>query len=96
MSAYISLVNWTDQGVKNAKDSLARAKAIEGALSKIGGRKIGVWWALGEYDLVYIFEAPDDETASRFLVTVGMQGNVRTKTMRIFSEDEAASIFAGV
>ncbi len=96
MSAYITLLNWTDQGVKNAKDSLARAAAAEQLLNKMGGRKIGIWWTLGEYDLVYIFEAPDDETATRYLVSVAQLGNVRTKTLRCFSEEEAGRIFMGL
>jgi uncharacterized protein with GYD domain len=96
MPAYISLVNWTEQGVKNAKDTLNRAKAAEEALVKMGGRKIGIWWTLGQYDLVYIFEAPDDVTATKFLVSLGMKGFTRTNTMRCFSEEEAASIMQGL
>ncbi len=96
MSAYISLVNWTEQGVRKAKDTIKRAKDAETALTAMGGRKIGIWWTLGQYDLVYIFEAPDDETATRFLVSLGMLGNVRTNTMRCFSEEEAAKIVQGL
>jgi uncharacterized protein with GYD domain len=96
MSAYIVLVNWTEQGAKTAKQSVERSRGVEKELAKIGGRKIGIWWTLGDYDLVFIFEAPDDESATRFLVSLGIQGNVRTKTMRCFSEEEAERIFAGL
>jgi uncharacterized protein with GYD domain len=96
MPAYITLFNWTDQGIRNAKDTVNRAKAVEQALQAIGGRKIGIWWTLGQYDGVFIFEAPDDETATRFLVATGMQGNVRTTTMRCFSEEEMERIVQGL
>jgi len=96
MSAYISLINWTDQGVRNVKDTVKRGKAVEQAIVAAGGNKIGVWWTIGQYDAVLIFEAPDDETASRLLLSIGMQGNVRTMTMRCFSEEEMARIVQGL
>ena len=96
MPAYIVLGSWTDQGVRAAKDTVNRFKGVEKALEAIGGKKIGMWWTLGQYDFVFIFSAPDDETATRLLITVGTQGNVRTHTMRCFSEDEAARIVQGV
>ncbi len=96
MPAYISLINWTDQGAKNAKETVTRANEVEKLLQSMGGRKIGVWWTMGQYDLVYISEMPDDETATAFLATVAKQGNVRTSTMRCFSEEEAARIMSKV
>jgi len=93
MSTYISLLNFTEQGMKNAKDTVNRAQAAAQAAQAAGGRYIGVWWTLGLYDAVVVFEAPDDETATRFLLgTYGRAGNVRTMTMRAFSEAEMAHI----
>jgi uncharacterized protein with GYD domain len=96
MSAYVSLINFTDQGARAAKDTVNRARAAAQAAKAIGGRFIGVWWLLGAYDLMVIVEAPDDETATRFLLTIGMQGNIRTTTMRAFSEEEMERIVQGL
>ncbi|HEX9076742.1 MAG TPA: GYD domain-containing protein [Anaerolineae bacterium] len=96
MPAYISLVNLTEQGVHNAKGTVERAQAVKKAAEAAGGRVIGVWWTLGQYDLVLIAEAPNDETAARLLLTVAMQGNTRSTTMRAFSEEEMARIVQGL
>jgi uncharacterized protein with GYD domain len=96
MSAYITLFNWTDQGLRNVKETVKRAPAVGQAAQAAGGRVIGVWWTLGQYDGVLIFEAPDDETATRLLLVTGMQGNVRTTTMRCFSEEEMERIVQGL
>jgi uncharacterized protein with GYD domain len=96
MSAYISLINWTDQGARGAQGTVNQTKEVDKLLQSMGGRKIGVWWTMGQYDLIYIFEAPDDETATSFLASVAKTGNVRTNTMRCFSEEEAARIVGQV
>ena len=96
MPAYITLISFTDQGIRNVKDTLNRAKAFRQASEAAGGRMIGIWWTLGQYDAVAISEAPDDDTAMRLLLATGMQGNVRTMTMRAFSEDDMARIIQGM
>jgi uncharacterized protein with GYD domain len=96
MPAYIILVNFTEQGVRNAKDTVKRLKAVEQAMEAVGGRKIGAWWTLGPYDMVLVAEGPDDETTTRLILATAMQGNVRTMTMRAFSEDEMERIVSGL
>ena len=96
MPAYVTLFNWTEQGVRNAKETAKRAKAAREAWEKAGGRFIGIWWTLGQYDGVVIHEAPDDETATRLLIATGMVGNIRTNTMRAFGEDEIESLLQGL
>jgi uncharacterized protein with GYD domain len=96
MPAYIVLVNYTDQGMRNMKEAFKRLKGLEQAMQAVNGRKIGVWWTLGPYDLVFIAEAPDDETISRLLLATAMQGNARTMTMRAFSEEEMERIVQGL
>ncbi len=92
MPAYLTLFNFTDQGVRTAKDTAKRAKAVTEAWEKAGGRIIGFWWTLGQYDGFVVHETPDEETATRLLLSVGILGNVRTTTMRAFSEEEMARI----
>ncbi len=92
MPAYITLFNFTDQGVHTAKDTTKRAKAVNDMWQKAGGRIIGFWWTHGQYDGFVVHETPDEETATRLLLSVGMLGNVRTTTMRAFSEEEMARI----
>ncbi len=96
MPAYITLTNFTDQGIRNVKATVERAQAVKKAAETAGGRVIGVWWTLGQYDVVLIFEAPDDETATRLLLATGMLGNVRTNSLRAFSEEEMARIVQGL
>jgi uncharacterized protein with GYD domain len=96
MSAYIVLANFTDQGIKNVKDTVTRARAAAQQAGTVGSRFIGVWWTLGPYDLVAVIEAPDDATATRLMLATAMQGNVRTLTMRAFSEAEMENIVQGL
>ncbi len=96
MPAYIVLVNFTEQGIRNVRDTVKRAGAIKEALARAGGRHIGTWWTLGQYDIVSIVEAPDDETATRLILSIGMQGNARTTTLKAFSEEEMGRIVQGL
>ncbi len=92
MAAFLTLFDWTEQGVRTAKETVNRAQAFRQALEVAGGRLIGIWWTLGQHDGVFIFEAADDAAATRALVALGMLGNIRTQTMRAFSEEEFAQI----
>lgn len=96
MPAYISLYKFTEQGLHNVKDTVKRTQAAKEAAKAAGVRVIGVWWTLGEYDLVAIAEAPDDETGTRFLLAQAMLGNVKSATLRAFSEEEMTRIVAGL
>ena len=96
MPAYVTLFNWTEQGIKNVKDTTKRAQAAREAWEAAGGRLIGIWWTQGQYDGAFIHETPDEETATRLLMSLGMKGNVRTTTLRAFSEEETARIIQGL
>ena len=96
MPAYVSLFNWTDQGIKNAKTTTERAKAAKVLWEKAGARFIGIWWTQGQYDGVIIHEAPDVETATRLLISLAQSGNIRTMTLPAFSEDEMEGILKGL
>ncbi|MBI2239042.1 MAG: GYD domain-containing protein [Actinobacteria bacterium] len=94
MATFVSLVNWTEQGIKNFKDTAKRADAFAELVKKRGGSVKGIWWTLGEYDIVAVTEAPDDETATAVLLELGSLGNVRTQTLRAFDRDEIQGIVA--
>jgi uncharacterized protein with GYD domain len=94
MATYVSLVNWTEQGVRGYADSTTRAKDVGKAVEALGGRFVQMLWTMGPYDLVTVTEFPDDETASAFALKVGSQGNVRTVTMRAYTAGEFEKIVA--
>ena len=88
MPRYIQLYNWTDQGVRNAKESPNRIRQAAQSLEQLGGKLIDISLTMGEYDLVGVLEAPNDEVVARFALTLGGSGNVRTTTLKAFSLDE--------
>jgi uncharacterized protein with GYD domain len=92
---YISLMHWTSQGIGGLPAWRDRVEESEGAISERGGRLIDVYVTLGRYDVVEIFEAPDDETAYGIVLDLARHGTVRTETLRAFTRDEAEGIVRG-
>jgi uncharacterized protein with GYD domain len=92
MPTYVSLTNWTEQGIENYKDTLDRAQGAQDAIAALGGSMREIYYTLGAYDIVVIADFPDDETATAFLLKLGALGNVRSTTMRAFSRDEMARV----
>ncbi len=92
MPTYVTLLNWTDAGIRSVKEAPERAKAAAALVEEMGGRLKDVYWTLGPYDLVSVIEAPDDETVMAFLLAVGSQGNTRTTTLRAMNADEFQSV----
>jgi len=92
MSNYVVLIDWVEQGIKNVKDTVKRAKSFEGAIEKAGGKSLGFYYTIGRYDMVAIVQAPTDEAIASVLFSLGSLGNVRTETLKAFSTDEAANI----
>jgi uncharacterized protein with GYD domain len=86
MTTYVVLANWTDQGARNVKDSPRRLDATKAALRELGGEIKSFFLTMGEYDIVMIYEAPDDAIAARFTMQIGMLGNIRTRTLKAFPE----------
>lgn len=96
MATYIILINYTQQGMQNIKQSPERLDAARNAFKAMGG-DLGQWYlTMGEYDAVIVGEAPDDETVARLLLSVGSLGNVRTQTLRAFTEDEYRKLIASL
>jgi uncharacterized protein with GYD domain len=94
MPTYISLINFTEKGVAGFKDTVDRAEAGKALAGTFGGALKEIYWTLGPYDIVAISEAPDDESATAFALTLASQGNVRTTTMRAFDSGEMRGIIA--
>jgi uncharacterized protein with GYD domain len=92
MPTYVSLINWTDQGIKNYKDTTSRAADFTKLAESLGGRVRELLWTIGEYDLVTVVDFPDDETATATFLRVGSLGNIRTNTLRAFNTDEMDAI----
>ena len=93
MASYVCLFDWTDQGVKNAADSVERVESSsEMAQSKHGLPLERIYWTVGAHDLVAVLGAPDVESVSAFLLDLAAAGNVRSTTMRAFDRDAMAAI----
>ena len=94
MATYITLISWTDQGIKAFSNTLDRAEAAAQLATKFGGNSKGNYWTMGTYDFVGVFEAPDDESATAYALALSSLGNVRTTTMRAFDAAEMREIVA--
>ena len=94
MATYITLVSWTDQGIKAFSKTIDRAEAAGQLAAKFGGNLKQNYWTMGAYDFVGVFEAPDDESATAYALALSSLGNVRTTTMRAFDATEMREIVA--
>jgi len=94
MPTYIALMNWTEQGIRDFKDTVSRAKPVSEAAERLGGKIRDTFWTVGPYDAVGIADFPDDETATAFLLWLGSLGNVRTTTLRAFNAAEMGAIIS--
>jgi uncharacterized protein with GYD domain len=92
MPTYISLLNFTDQGIRTVKETTQRAAGAKDLAQQKYECSLQTYWTVGSYDVVYILEAPDDESATAFLLDVGARGAVRTTTLRAYDRDEMSSI----
>ena len=92
MPTYISMLRYTQQGITSAKNAPARIDAAKEAYRKAGGELKSIFLTMGQYDLVVIAEMPNDETVARMALALGAQGNIRSETMRAFTEAEFRKI----
>lgn len=92
MATYIVLASFTDQGMKNVKQTVERADAFKQMATKAGATVKDMYWTLGSRDVVAICEAPDDDTATALSLSVASRGNVRSETLRAFSLSEMKAI----
>ena len=92
MATFIVLAGFTDQGIRNVRETVGRAEAFKQMAKKSGIAVKDLYWTLGRHDIVAICEAADDESASALSLSVGSRGNVRSETLRAFSFDEMKTI----
>ena len=92
MASYVVLANFSEQGIKNVKQTVERADAFRHMAEKVGANVKSIYYTLGSRDLVAIVEAPDDETVTALALSVGSRGNVRSETLRAFSLPEMGKI----
>jgi len=92
MATYVSLVNFTDQGIRVIRNTVERAELFRTTAEQMGVTVKDIFWTLGVYDLVIVVEAPDDETVATLFFSLGSLGNIRAHTMRAFAEDDMIRI----
>ena len=92
MATYIALLQYTDQGIRNVKETTKRAAAAKEAAAKLGVKFNDLFWTLGQYDLVILAEAPDDETMTAVMLKLASLGNVKSQTLRAFRSNEMEAI----
>jgi uncharacterized protein with GYD domain len=92
MPTYVSLFNWTDQGIRSVKETVQRRDQADALAERHGVRIEQVYWTVGPYDLVTIVEAPDDESVTAMLLELGSAGNLRTTTLRAYGREEMSGI----
>ena len=92
MSAYIMLINFTQQGIETIKELPNRIAAARQGVNEMGAEIKDIYYTMGQYDGVVVIEAPDDETVAKIALAVGSVGNVRSETLRAYTEDEFVEI----
>jgi uncharacterized protein with GYD domain len=96
MAKYVMLGNWTEQGVRNVKDTVERARGVRELFASMGVNAREFFWTMGQYDVILTFDAPDDETMMRATLAVVMRGNLRTTTLRALGEQEMERVLEDV
>lgn len=96
MATYVMLSKYTPQGIGKIKESPARIEAARRTARSIGAELKAWYLVMGRYDIVTIWEAPNDEAIARLALTIGSLGNVTTETLRAFTEDEFGKIVAAL
>jgi len=96
MAMYVSLIQFTDQGIRNIKKTIKRSDAAMAEAEKMGMKIVEEFWTMGTYDVVVMFDAPNDETMSAFVLKIGSFGNVKSHTMRAFRREEMTAVLAKI
>jgi uncharacterized protein with GYD domain len=96
MATYVALVNFTDQGMRQIKQTTERARSLVKAAANLGVQVKEIYWTMGSYDALFIADAADDEAVTSLALSMGSLGNIRTQTMRAYGAEEMSRILARV
>ena len=96
MPTYVMLARWTEQGIRDIDGASRRIDSAKKTLTEMGGQFRALYMTLGDYDLVAIYDAPDDAVAARFMLILGKMGNVRTTSLKAFPEEAFRQIIASL
>ena len=96
MQTYVALVNWTQKGIQEFRDSPSRVEKAKAAIATVGGEMKSFYLTMGRYDMVAVIEAPDDAAYAKVMLVLGSKGGVRTETLRAFPEDEYRDLIAAI
>jgi uncharacterized protein with GYD domain len=96
MPTYVSLFNWTQQGIEKVKDSPSRLDAARKGMKAVGAEVQAFYLVMGSYDMVLVWTAPDDETAARATLALASGGSIRSETLKAFTEDEYRKIIGSL
>jgi uncharacterized protein with GYD domain len=96
MPTYITLARWTQKGIEQIKESPTRLDAFKQAVKSAGGTVKSFYMVTGQYDMVIVSEAPNDDAIAKVALATGSKGSVRSETLRAFTEDEYRKIIAGL
>jgi uncharacterized protein with GYD domain len=94
MATYVVLANWTDQGIRNVKETTKRVDAFKDSAKKVGVTVKDFYWTLGQYDCLVVLEAPNEESVTGLGLGLCSLGNVRTQSLRAFSAEEMSRILS--
>lgn len=94
MATYVALVTFTDQGIRQIKQTTERAKTFVNAAANLGVKVKEIYWTMGSYDAVLIADAPNDEAMTSLALSMGALGNIRTQSMRAYNAEEMTKILA--
>jgi uncharacterized protein with GYD domain len=92
MPLYVTLYKWTEQGIRDVRNTVNRADQVSRSVESAGGKVHGIWWTQGAYDVVTVAEWPDEDTAMAMALRLATEGNVRSETLRAFTAEDMGRI----
>ena len=96
MPKYIGLINYTQKGIENVKESPSRYDGFKKLCESMGAKVEAIYLTMGRYDLMVIVDAPDSEAIAKIMLSTASKGSASTETLQAFTEEEYRKIIAGL